>query len=455
MGPSNRRNTILAGAFVVASLALAVWVSFMLSDSGGTARMREILVRFPLAMGTHGLQKGSPVLMGGQQVGQVADWRFDFEKDDQGREIAKAIIVEADIDQSLTIFTDARVYLERPLLGTLSSLNIVDVGGRTPRDAAGDGGAVAVATVLEKDGVLAGTLAPPALLAQAGYGEEQAQQVRTLIKDLADMVATAKPNVEGTTADAREVLTLLRQRVGEWSAKVDTTLANVETASTKINPLMDSAKSAMDEFAVAATNARQAVESVQAAIDENRPKIDSILTNVDQTTQRVNRESVDLLNGALTDAREALRVLSDAADGAQRLLTRETPTARRILANLRLMSDQLKLTAVEVRSQPWRLLYQPTRKESDEQLLYDSVRSYAEASSDLRAAADSLKALAGDRAGVNEAEVRSAAEAMEAALENYTQAERAFLGRLLQKEGVPMRSPQSPGAAPKTGDEED
>jgi ABC-type transporter Mla subunit MlaD len=453
VGQSNRRNTILAGAFVVASLLLAVWVSFMLSDSRGTARMREISVRFPLAMGTHGLQKGSPVLMGGQQVGTVADWRFDFETDGQGRDIAQGVIVLASIDQSLTIFSDAKVFLERPLLGTLSSLNIVDVGGDLPADPA-----KAPAGVLAEGGVLVGTLAPPALLAQAGYGEEQAHQVRTLIKDLADMVATTKPNVEGTTADAREVLTLLRQRVGEWSTKVDTTLANVETASAKINPLMDTAKATLDEFSVAATNARLAVEDVRAAIDENRPKIDSILTSVDQTTQRVNRESVDLLNGALADARDALRVLSDAADGAQRLLTRETPTARRILANLRLMSDQLKLTAVEVRSQPWRLLYQPTRKESDEQLLYDSVRSYAEASSDLRAAADSLKALTADRAGVDPNEVRNATQAVDNALENYTQAERAFLNRLLQNEqGIKATSPKPrSGAAPSVNsDDED
>ncbi len=449
MGPSNRRNTILAGAFVVASLLLAVWVSFMLSDSRGTARMRAIQVQFPLAIGAHGLQKGSPVLMGGQQVGQVSDWHFDFKKDDQGRDIAQGVVVQASIDQKLTVFSDAKVFLERPLLGTLSSLNIVDVGGRVPTDPA-----KSPAGVLEKDGVLAGTLAPPALLAQAGYGEEQAQQVRTLIKDLADMVATARPNVEGSTADAKEVLTMLRQRVGEWSAKVDTTLANVETASTKINPLMDSAKGAVDEFGVAATNARQAVDNVRAAIDENRPKVDSILTNVDQTTQRINHESMDLLNGALADAREALGVLSNAADGAQRLITRETPTARRILANLRLMSDQLKLTAVEVRSQPWRLLYQPTRKESDEQLLYDSVRSYAEASSDLRAAADSLKALSADRSGANEAEVRSATQAVDSALENYTQAERAFLDRLLQGEQGAKATSKQPPKAPKSSDED-
>lgn len=447
MGPSNRRNTILAGAFVVASLLLAVWVSFMLSDTQGTARMRALQVRFPLAIGAHGLQKGSPVLMGGQQIGQVADWRFAFKKDDQGRDIAEAVVVQASIDQSLTVFEDAKVFLERPLLGTLSSLNIVDVGGTQPADSA-----KAPAAVLKDDGVLMGTLAPPALLAQAGYGEEQAQQVRNLIKDLSDMVSTARPNVEGTTADAREVLTLLRERVGEWSAKVDSTLANVETASTKINPLLDSAKGAMDEFSVAAGNARQAVDNVRAAIDENRTKIDSILTNVDQATQRVNRESVDLLNAALADARQALSVLSEAADGAQRLITRETPTARRILANLRLMSDQLKLTAIEVRSQPWRLLYQPTRKESDEQLLYDSVRSYAEASSDLRAASESLKAMAAERSGMNAEEVRHATEAVDEALGRYTQAERAFLDRLLA--GAAPMSPKPKQPNPTKSDED-
>jgi len=73
------------------------------------------------------------------------------------------------------------------------------------------------------------------------------------------------------------------------------------------------------------------------------------------------------------------------------LLKEETPGIRHTLANLRLMSDQLKLTAVEVRSQPWRLLHSPTTKEMSSQVLYDARAAYAEAASDLRAASEGAR----------------------------------------------------------------
>lgn len=444
MGPSNRRNTILAGAFVVGSILLAVWASFLLSDTTSAGKMRAIDIRFPIAVGTHGLQKGSPVLMGGQQIGSVRGVRFEFAKDDKGRSLAKAVIIDTAIDNDISIYENAKVYLERPLLGTLSSLNIVGVGDPSKLTTFAGAG-----PELDTGEMLDGALAPPALLAQAGYGEEQAAQVRTLIKDLSDMVAKAKPNVETGTKDAREVLALLREKVGDWTQKVDTTLSNAEDASKEIRPLLDGAKTGIADFSAAAAGAKQATDDIRAAINDNRPKFDSIMANIDEASSRINRETVDKVNLAINDASEALDSLTSAVDGVQRLITNETPTARRILANIRLMSDQLKLTAVEVRSQPWRLLYQPTRKESQEQILYDSVRSYAEASSDLRSASESLKATTANRAGTMPQDVDRATQAVAASLERYGQAERAFLDLLLASERGPGATSSRP--ATKSG----
>lgn len=431
MGPSSRRNTILAGAFVVASLLLGVWVSFMLTEDRGGMNTREVLVRFSLSLGTHGLQEGSPVLMGGQQVGVVRGWRFDLAPDSRGNQVATGVIVRAGVDSGLTLYEDAVVHLERPLLGTLSSLNIVSPGGEAG-GGAGDG--VAPPRLVAEGVLLKGTLAPPALLAQAGYGEEQAEQVRTLIKDLSEMVATARPNVEGSAADARQVLERLRASVADWSARVDQTLANAQAASARLDPIMTTVEAGLADFASASASVKAAAEDARLAISEGRPRVESILKNLDEASTKINTDTIAMVNSALSDARDALGVMTEAVDGVQRLITSETPTARRILANMRLMSDQLKLTAVEVRSQPWRLLYQPTRKESDEQVLYDAVRSYAEASSDLRAASESLRATTAARAASTPAEVERASAAVAAALQRYTQAERAFLERLLEGE---------------------
>jgi len=88
------------------------------------------------------------------------------------------------------------------------------------------------------------------------------------------------------------------------------------------------------------------------------------------------------------------------------------------------MSDQLKLTAVEVRSQPWRLLHQPTTKEFSSQVLYDATRAYAEAASDLRAASESLQATGGQQS-------EEMVEQLTRAVAKYKAAEQALMDKLI------------------------
>ena len=109
------------------------------------------------------------------------------------------------------------------------------------------------------------------------------------------------------------------------------------------------------------------------------------------------------------------------------IVTEETPSIRRTLANLRLMSDQLKLTAVEVRSQPWRLLHQPTNKELSSQVLYDATRAYAEAASDLRAASEALEASSGQPS-------QEVVDALTQAVTKYKAAEQALMDKLIEND---------------------
>jgi hypothetical protein len=132
-----------------------------------------------------------------------------------------------------------------------------------------------------------------------------------------------------------------------------------------------------------------------------------------------------------------------AVDDVRLLVNEQTPSLRRTLANLRLMSDQLKLTAVEVRSQPWRLLIQPTTKEFESQVLYDATRSYAAAASDVRAAAEVVQQLTlpGQRGGqgeavaggLDEAALEAASARLRESLETFAAAERALLQELVEQ----------------------
>jgi hypothetical protein len=92
------------------------------------------------------------------------------------------------------------------------------------------------------------------------------------------------------------------------------------------------------------------------------------------------------------------------------------------------MSDQLKLTAIEVRSQPWRLLHTPTTKELSTQVLYDATRAYAEAASDLRAASEALQAVQ------NQDAAAEMSEQLSRSVEKYRAAEKALMDRLIAEE---------------------
>src|SRR5947209_5374045 len=114
---SNRgaRNNLLAGLFVLGAIAVGVMVSFMLSNRPALGGSRRFTVRFSLADGATGLKKGSPVQLAGQQIGQVR--RVDFFPRDQAEK--SAVDVEVEVRGDITLFENAGVYLQLPLLGTL------------------------------------------------------------------------------------------------------------------------------------------------------------------------------------------------------------------------------------------------------------------------------------------------------------------------------------------------
>jgi len=431
---SNRssRNNAVAGAFVLGTLALGVWASFLLADKAPAMGTRRFIVQFTLPDGATGLKKGAAVNLGGQPIGRVTRVGFARRAADGAPApgIPAAVDVQVEISRDITLFENAPVFLERPLLGSVSAINFAGVG--TPAGAGGHGGAT---PAIDEGDLVLGRVAPPAFLAQAGFGSDQAAQVRAAIASfeasvtrVAGLLERSGPRMEEAIADAQAVVTDLRTRLTGWSARIDATAANVEAASGRLVPLLDKADDGVE-------SANAFLTSLRGLVDDNRARVDAIVANVDSATGKLDRETMALVNGGLTDARAALASTSDALRRIGGLVADQAPSLRRTLANLRLMSDQLKLTAVEVRSQPWRLLHQPNTKELESQVLYDATRAYAEAASDLRAASEALEAAAApgapgvpapDAAALEEVS-RRLAESMSA----YRKAEGYLMDRLI------------------------
>jgi len=431
---SASRNNVLAGAFLLGGVALAIAVSVILSGaSDALQKTRAYTVLFSLAEGASGIKAGSSVLLGGQEIGKVREVKF---QPAQGLGNAASpgsldIAVEIRTRAEFTFYTNAEFNLERPLLGSLSTINISSVGGP------GVKGSVELAP----GGTIRGTLAPPSFLAQAGVGSEQVMQVREMIASasrsvtrLSGMLDRYEPRVDRIVNDADEALHRISAQVPHWTGDVDETLAGAK----KIGAIAD-------DVSLGVREVREVVRKAESIVDDGKPKIATILNDAQSAMDKINRESVGRLNEAVDNAQKALDVVARVGNEFAALMREETPNVRKLLANARLASDQLKFAAVEIRSQPWRLLYTPSAKESETSVLYDATRHYAQAASDLRAASEALEAASGavstpgGAPGVAQASDRQSLAELRAELdrkvEEYRRAERALLDRLIGRGG--------------------
>jgi ABC-type transporter Mla subunit MlaD len=421
------KNNVIAGAFLVASLVLAIFVSAIVS--GARERLiptREYVVRFTLAEGAAGLKAGSKVTLGGFKVGRVKDIAVVTTPDQPA--LDARILVRSGI----TLFENAMVFLERPLLGSGSEINITSVGmHRSDADFQGQ------TDQLESGEIVAGHIAPPAFLAQAGYGPQQAEKVRIIIDQVADLssrleglVERIDPQIDPTIEAARAavddisaIAAEFREKTPGWTSRIDSLLASTDDAAARIGPIVD--------------DARQVVSGAQAALDDGRPRLSNILASAESAADKIDNETIDTLNKTLRTADTQVARAGDAVADASEFLKEQMPALRRMIGNFRLASDQLKLVTVEIRRNPWRLLYRPETKELEAELLYDAARAYAEAVSDLRAASESLEAAAATpdpgRTVVDRESLESLKAQIDEAFLKYQEAERVFLQRVVDQ----------------------
>ena len=422
----SQKSNLLAGGFLLGGVALAVAMSFVLADISLT-RSTEYVVRFSIQDGATGLAPDAAVRVGGQQVGKVKQVRVE-KGPDAGYVVNATIKIRADIE----LYEDAWAYLEVPLLGTASTINIPFVGTGEQVPVAQNG-----SPRLSAGEVLGGSIAPPAFLANAGFGPEQREQLQRMftetersLREFADTIEAIRPKVEpaadgilASIASAQRTLENVEQDIDTWRANISGTLANAETASEKFPQMVDDAKLVLND-------AGEMIRSGRAVLDENTPRINNILADTETTIAGVKTDWLPGGTNLLSRATEGLDAYTDLGKRVDAMFIEQQPSIEKSLANLRTMSDQLKFLAIEARSQPWRLLHRPDTKELENQLLYDSARSYATAVGDLRAASEAMEAivtLAGATGEVDLAQMQAMRAELQEAFKTYAEAE----GRLL------------------------
>jgi len=459
MAARSNRQYILAGSWLLLGVVVAVVIFAIVGNQLDRLQSRSIYrVEFPLTDGAAGLKPGSVVRVGGQDTGRVEAIAFDdpafptVVRVDFSLPTAMTLYVDPVLEPAtaVTVRGTPRIVpdgyeprgrpmdlrLEQPILGSSSTINFVSVGWpKLDRS-----NVLAGAETMKPGKALRGFLAP-SLLSQAGLDKSEIDKLKSAFSDI--QAVTSKVNTDYDR---------VREDVVEALKKARTAIERIEKMTADNEPdiraAIKSAPAAVDNFNATMENARRLTADVEKTWPEWKEYVRSSLADGQKFIATLNPETGALytrITETLAEGRSGLAAFNKAASNADDLLTRakgtiaeSEPEVRQILASLRLASDQLKLTLAEVRRNPWKMLYQPNRKELQQDLLYMSSRNYADAVSDLRAVATSLDAVsAAAKAGapVNADRIGALQDELRTAFDKYQAAESELLNRLVKEDG--------------------
>ncbi len=372
------RNNVRAGVFVSVVIILAMAVVFVLGDvkSYFGPRHHTYDVVFPFSAGVENIHGGAGVRVGGMPMGKVLEVKTI--PDPQATEdtsFVDHILIRFTLDQKVRLYHNALIRVEASLIGAESWLDIDDLGEGDPM----------------KDGdTLTRAGSPPANLLDTAMGEdmedmkEQARTIMNNVKNFSETLATVQEDYENEVRpvlkDVREMVALARdEHWQQWLNSIDQAMAWIEAAPDDLNELLDEGKAMMAD--------------ARSVVTENREKIDHIIDDVEVTTAnsreitgRINNETIDKIHRVLDNAGEGLDSALAIIDKAGMDYEGWSTDVQATLGGAMQASKQLELTMIEVRRNPWKLLYRPTTDELEHELLYDAARSFAYAAADLRAA---------------------------------------------------------------------
>ncbi len=407
------RNNVRAGIFVTVAIALALATVLVLSDVWQTLSkpFHQYTVTFDVASGVQNISPGAAVRVGGMQMGKVKQVR-PMIADGVFQEV---IEIDFSLDSRVRLYDNATVMITSALIGEGANLEIFNLGGDPAEPSEEADAAERTPAVLADGGVLEGT---PGIGALAGIlGPANAVKAEMIIDDF-----------KATSGNIRQLTQRINQ--DDWPRWAD-----------DITEVMSWATSATERVDDLLIEGRGLFADTRGVVAENRESIGAIVTNAQSTSEdmksvmsRVRTETVDKVHALLDTGQEGLNqasaVLKDLRMDYGIWATDVTET----LAAARLTAQQLKLTSIEIRRSPWKLLYRPGRSELEHELLYEAARSFALAGSDLKASSHSARRLLEHhRDELDEETVKRINEFLGDSLERYSNAQQRLVDVLLTK----------------------
>ncbi len=431
---SPSRYSVLAGLFLLGSVALAIAIAFSLS--GGLEMLspaQTFAIRFPMSEGAPGVKKGSSVTLGGQQVGKVVRVAFD--------DHANNVLVWVRVSKTTPIYPGAIINLEKPLLGSQSTINIAyagEPGSKGAKDGSG-GSNKGVVDPLSESSEPINARQGAGLLAQFGITPEEVKgaltDARKAINEVRDLVEKNKDKVNQLVDDLAGMVHSAHESWPKWSDDLGVTLANARKFSDDLGPIGADAREGVKD-------ARAFISNLNGVVDDNRADVRAIVSDFRTVT-------MPTLNDALVNAKSFTGTASTWAATA-------FPDLHRTVGNIRVASDQAKRAISEIRAQPWRVFFAPSKKELETDVMYWAANAYADAVSDLRSATDGMQNVidlsknAPPGTAPNPELVAAQLRLLQQSTENLKRAEQDLLDVLKQRAAGASEQVKTP-AAPATG----
>ncbi len=381
-----QKNNIIAGSFVVVTIVAFFFVITVISDLSGFGRHQEIAVWFPVDLGTPGLEAGSDVTIAGVRVGRVEEVNLVTSSDvHQGFHVHVVLSLPAKYE----VCKNTKAGLVLPIIGSGSLINLEGLGS---------------GELLQPGDVIAGDVAPSILLRSAGIGQEEIAEIQAIIENIetvtTDMSRFTTLFDNEVTANGEEMAQELldswdkivsiideaKSSWEEWQPKISSMMASAESGAAKADQLMADGQGMVKNIDDGVTNAR-------ATIDAVSPDVQEMIAHANAVTKKAEEEWSSKISTVLSEVETTVNHAKTALGDLDDAMTTAMPEIRHMMANMRLASDNLKLAMIEIRAEPWRLLASPDEEAMQQSLLFDAVRTYANAISDLNGSVGSLQSL--------------------------------------------------------------
>ncbi len=386
---AKQRNEVLVGGFILFAVGLFVLLLFLMGTLGGLFQgATDVRVVFS---DIRGLKCGDPVSFLGSKVGRVTAVAFERRRwgeeapalfPGETGETTRVVItlhVEGRVRRYLR--TDTPVEIDKNLTGNLCVLLLEGRGGALAEGKTllrGSPG-VDLATIADRvNGML--VKAEPAIddLSRFASRIASSRGVDEALEDMAQIARRLRDGIGPLQDELRETIQEIRSILGENRSDIRSTASNLAGGTELARKVLEKVEPAVEDLRDALVELKKTGSGIAGAIEANRPGIDAIV-------------------------KDASAAISNAAN----------------------------LTA-DIRRRPWRLLYQPSRGESDALDLYDAAWAYNLGASELeRCLRDLSSRMATDPQGARDPEaLRVAYREVEESLRRHKEAEDAFYARL-------------------------